>query len=238
MSAYEMTTEAPIQIATLDGLVAEILEETDYLANPFFEALRGGAMSREAFVETQRQFYFAVVFFSRPMATLAARIPTAAQRLEILRNVWEEHGEGDLHFHHGNTFLELLFRLDGLTAAEVRSTPLGAEVSAFNAALAGAAVADDFLFGLATLGIIERMFADISAEIGSGVVARGWLPPEQMIHYGLHETLDVRHADDFFDVLRAYWDDEERRPAVEQGLRLGAYVFDRLYLGLWERSRR
>ena len=50
-------------------------------------ALADGSFSREDFVETQVQFLFAVVFFSRPMAVLAGRLPRPEQRLSLLENV-------------------------------------------------------------------------------------------------------------------------------------------------------
>src|SRR5258708_7025232 len=61
--------------------------------NPYFEALRDGRMSLEAFRASQEQFYFAVVFFPRPLAGLIARSPDYASRIDILHNVVEEHGD-------------------------------------------------------------------------------------------------------------------------------------------------
>jgi pyrroloquinoline-quinone synthase len=55
--------------------------------SPYIVALRDGSMSREDFVETQIQFLFAVVFFSRPMAVLAARMPRPELRISLLDNV-------------------------------------------------------------------------------------------------------------------------------------------------------
>ena len=71
-------------------------------------------------------------------------------------------------------------------------------------------------------------------------VANGWLPADRLIHYGVHETLDVKHADDFFEVLQASWHDtRQARYYIEQGLLMGAFLFDSLYCGLWRaRARR
>jgi pyrroloquinoline-quinone synthase len=61
-----------------------------------------------------------------------------------------------------------------------------------------------------------------------------------MIHYELHEELDVRHSDDFFATLQPAWSSDARsRSLIGQGLQLGAYVFDRLYRDLFAaRARR
>lgn len=228
----------------LEQLVARVLGEVPYRDNPYFRALRDGSLGREDFLETQLQFHAAVVFFNRPMSTLAAKIDDAALRVEIVRNVWEEHGEGEPARMHGATFEAFLGRLAGWSPAEVKTAlarrPLWPEVHAFNTVLVGACAADDPLVGLGTLGMIERMFTEISGWIGRGVVARGWLRAEELVHYDLHEVLDVRHAADFFVVCGASWDRGPReRELVERGMRMGAHVFDQLYEGLHRaRARR
>jgi len=217
----------------MDELIQRVLDETDARANPFFAALDDGSFAKDDFVETQVQFYHAVVFFSRPMAAVAAKIPSPRQRVEVLRNVWEEHGEGKGDDQHGSTFLELLRRLDGVTELDVAKRVLWPEVRAFNTVLTGACVMDEYLVGVGVLGTIERMFADVSAWIGRAIVDRGWLAADELVHYTLHQELDVKHAADFFDVVRPAWEaSAESRYYVEQGIRQGAYVFDRLYEGL------
>lgn len=226
------------------ALVDNVLADIDCRQNPYFRHLADGSFEREDFLETQYQFHEAVTFFSRPMASLAAKIPSAALRARVLHNVWEEHGEGDLSRTHGATFLAFLSRLSGLDESDVRAQlatrPQWPEVRAFNTLLSGACVVDDALIGAGTLGIIERMFSEISSWIGSACVTRGFVSREHMIHYDTHEQLDVRHAADFFDVLAASWDEGERqRYDIEQGLRMGAVAFDQLYARLYRcRGRR
>jgi pyrroloquinoline-quinone synthase len=223
----------------MQDLVDAITADLRPLESPYLAALNSGELSREDFIETQIQFYFAVVFFSRPMATVAAKIPSQAQRLEVLRNVWEEHGEGEPARFHGTTFLELLRRLDGVTVEDVERRALWPEVRAFNTTLIGAGVVDEYRVGVSVLGMIEHLFSSISAAIGQGIVARGWLPAAQMVHYDLHEQLDVRHAQDFFDVVAGDADDPAHRYWIEQGLWLGGTIFMRLYEDLWrQRGRR
>lgn len=231
-----MTADLPLR-SVVDAVVAELRPQQ----NPYFVALVDGSLSRADFLETQYQFHAAVTFFSRPMATLAAKIVDPALRAAIVRNVWEEHGEGDPAKMHGATFVSFLARLAGTDEATVhaelaRRAPWP-EVHLFDAVLVGA-VSEDVLVGTATLGIIEHMFSSISAWIGRGVVARGFLREEQLVHYDLHERLDVRHAADFFAVLEPAWARGERA-SIEQGLRLGALAFDDLYRHLHRaRARR
>jgi pyrroloquinoline-quinone synthase len=229
--------------SALQALVDDVLKDVGHGHNPYLGALSDGELSKGDFIETQLQFHGAVVFFSRPMAALAGKISDAHLRTAVVRNVWEEHGEGDATFAHGHTFETFLSRIMEVTVddvkAELAARPMWPEVRAFNTVLVGACVVDDALVGAGTMGIIERMFADISAWIGRGVVARGWLEASRMIHYNLHEELDAQHAADFFDVLAHSWDNgAEDRRRIEQGLRMGAAVFDQLYAQLWQRRAR
>jgi pyrroloquinoline-quinone synthase len=98
-------------------------------------------------------------------------------------------------------------------------------------------VLDELEVGVACMGVIEYSFADISAVIGKTVVRRGWVSAEQLVHYKLHAEIDERHAEEFFAIIEPAWDDERRRYYIEQGLELGAYIFDRLYRDMYTSGR-
>lgn len=219
--------------------VRELAARLAPLENPYLVGLADGSMTREDFVETQIQFLFAVVFFSRPMSALAGRLPRPEMRMSLLENVFDEHGHGRLRFSHEATFLELLGRL-GVTPDAIERRALWPEVRAFNTTLAGVCVMDDTLTGLATLGIIEDTFAKVSASLGRSIVSRGFLPADRIVHYKTHEELDEEHAEGFYRVLDGPWAAHARhRYQIQQGLELGGYAFMQLYRGLWQaRARR
>ncbi|MGD0527441.1 MAG: iron-containing redox enzyme family protein [Polyangiaceae bacterium] len=214
--------------------IAAIKARVDPLGtSPYFRTLRDGSMTKEQFVATQIQFFHAVIFFSRPMAALVGRIPRPQMRVALLENLGDEHGSGRLTVCHENTFLELLARL-GVDRPHVDRCALWPEVRAFNAALLGACAHDDVYTGLAALGIIEDVFAAISAEIGQAIAARGWLKRREIVHYATHAELDVAHAEGFYASLYEPYERHPRwRYQIDQGLELGAYVFARLYDDLW-----
>jgi pyrroloquinoline-quinone synthase len=221
-------------MSEMQKLIDQIIFETKYHENPYFLALKNKEFDKIDFIETQIQFYFAVTFFSRPMAALAAKIPDPNLRVEIVRNVWEEHGEGETSKIHGKTFIELLKRLDNISGRDIDKRVLWPEVRIFNTTLVGACVLDEYLIGVGAMGMIERMFCDISSWIGKGIVQNGWLNEKDMIHYNLHEVLDIKHSADFFNVLKPSWDtSDENKYYIEQGLRMGAEVFNYLYYALY-----
>ena len=214
--------------------IAELKERLTPLDNPYFESLRDASMTRDQFLETQMQFFHAVIFFSRPMAALVGRIPRPQMRVALLENLGDEHGSGRLTVCHENTFIELLSRL-GVERSALDERALWPEVRAFNATILGTCAMDDVYTGLAVLGIIEDLFSGISAELGQAIVARKWLSRDDVVHYTTHEVLDVQHAEGFYASLYEPWDLHPRwRYQIEQGLELGAYAFLRLYKDLWK----
>ena len=90
--------------------------------------------------------------------------------------------------------------------------------------------------GICCMGIVEHAFARISAMIGKAVVERGWIAPQDLVHYTMHAELDIRHAEEFFAIVEPGWEDHRRRAMIEQGLGLGAYAFDQLYRGMCGRG--
>jgi pyrroloquinoline-quinone synthase len=221
------TSRAP-RVTERAGL---ILQRVDILHNPYLTALSDGSMSLDAFRRSQEQFFFAVTFFPRPMSALVGRIPDPKQRLDVLHNLVEEHGEFNEQCFHHTTFQQFLRTL-GANPDALDDLMIWPEVRAFNSVLTTACVLDELEVGVACMGVIEQAFAGISALIGRAVVDRGWVSSEKLVHYKLHAEIDERHAEEFFAVVERGWRDGSRRYFVEQGLELGTYIFDRLYRDL------
>ncbi|MFL5785537.1 MAG: TenA family transcriptional regulator [Bacteriovoracaceae bacterium] len=218
----------------MNDMIAIFLKTYDFRKNPFFVDLSNGEMSFDEFIRTQEQFYYAVTNFASPLALVAANLPDYKNRLKILKNLWEEHGEGNLDDTHGATFTELVRRLTGNT--NVNFPNAEAPVLLFNSTLDGICRHHHYMKGIAALGMIERMFADISHFIGTAIVERGWLPNERLIHYTVHQKLDTQHAEDFFSIVRPHYD--THRDSIDEGLMLGALTFLQLYQQLREKSRK
>jgi pyrroloquinoline-quinone synthase len=193
------------------------------LENRYFTELGNGTMSRQHFITTQQQFYWAVCEAPRAMATLIARIPDPTDRLAILDNINDEHGDGDPTRFHTTTFRAFLSSL-GVTTDPAGVTQ-GALMRAFTTLLTGSCQQLDPIMAACFFGVLEYAFADISASIAQAVITRGWLEPSQLTHYSLHAEVDKEHASGFFAVADPHHDIE----LIEAGLALGVYAFDRLY---------
>ncbi len=208
-----------------------IIQDNGILNNAYFQSLQDGSMSKNAFLAGQKQFYYAVEFFSRPMAGLVAKIPDPDMRIDILHNLVEEHGEFNNTCYHAATF-KLFLQSMGYDCADLKQLSLWPEIRAFNACLITACVHDELQVGVACMGIIEYLFADISALIGNAIVERRWISQEELVHYKLHAAIDKRHAQEFFKVVANDWTCPEKQYFIKQGLDLGLYIFNRLYLDL------
>jgi pyrroloquinoline-quinone synthase len=215
---------------------AAVLKRVNIVHNPYLEALEDGSMTHACFVRTQEQFFIAVSFFPRPMAALVGRIPDPRQRLDILHNLVEEHGEFQEQFFHHTTFQQFLRSL-GSQPEKLNMLACWPALRAFNSVLTASCVLDELEVGVGCMGIIEYAFAGISAAIGKAVVQRGWVTADRLVHYKLHAEIDERHAEEFFAVVEPSWDDDSRRYYIEQGLELGAHIFDRLYRDMYAAGR-
>ena len=77
----------------------------------YFDLLKNNNMSFEIFKESQINFYRAVLNFSKPLFVLCSRIDNYADRLKILENIFDEHGNGNLYKTHGYTYKKYLTSL-------------------------------------------------------------------------------------------------------------------------------
>jgi pyrroloquinoline-quinone synthase len=215
--------------------VAREAEKKPILSNRYFQKLALGG-DPAWFIATQQQFFFAVRYFSRPMAALTARMPSSTLRQGLVHNLAEEQGasydhavESDPSLAHDMTFLQFLGTL-GVGKDKVAALREGPSVRAFNTSLMGTCMMEPIPVAFGCMGVIEYAFAGISAKIGESVVRHGWIPHEDLVHYKLHAEIDERHAAEFFQVVEPDWaGDPARRAKIEDGVRLGLHVFGRFY---------
>lgn len=212
-------------------LADSYIKKNGIMNSPYFQNLASGKMSQQEFRKSQEQFYFAVAFFSRPMAALISRISDPFLRLDILHNIVEEHGDFDSEKFHKTTFEKFLKTLGSSVDTLIQSQP-GSEVHAFNSALMGVCMADPVETAIACNGVIEYCFATISALIGKACIANGWIKEGELVHYCLHAELDIRHSQEFFQLLEPHLQNPDKRRDIEAGLELGVHLFDRLCKGI------
>lgn len=223
------------QERSLIAWVAREAAAKPILGNRYFQKLELGG-DPAWFIATQKQFFFAVRYFSRPMAALTARMPNSTLRQGLVHNLAEEQGADDDHtaasgpaLAHDMTFARFLGTL-GVGKDALAGTREDAAVRAFNNSLMGVCMMEPITVAFGCMGVIEYVFAGISARIGESVVRHGWISQDELVHYKLHAEIDERHAADFFRVVESDWTgDPRRRVEIEDGVHLGLHVFGRFY---------
>lgn len=224
----------PSTAPLVQAMADNVLKEIPVIKGSFFKDL--SVMDKDIFKAVQSQFYFAVNYFSRPMAALVARLPLHKDRIDIIHNIVEEHGDFCIAKYHANTFKKFLSIID-VPEKYIDNLQSSYVANMFNYTLMGTCANEDPIIAIACNGIIEYAFADISALIAEKVVERGWVKKENLIHYNLHADIDKQHAQEFFKLIEPCMQDPQQIDKIISGLRLGAYIFNRLYEDLYNEAK-
>ena len=128
---------------------------------------------------------------------------------------------GLIHISTGDVFR---FNIKNET---VQHQKLAQGVAIFNNTLMNNCLNKDWRIGVATLGIIEDMFSDISSFISKAIIKNKWLPAHEIVHYNCHEELDIKHSDDFYELIENDWNSHQE--LIVEGLKEGAASFLELY---------
>ena len=114
----------------MDSYINKLKDDTPIATQIYFSRLLDGSMSFELFKSSQANFYSAVFYFSRPMFLLCSRMENYADRLIILENIQDEHGNGDIKDSHGETYKNYLLNL-GAKEKDINKTFNHSAVSNF-----------------------------------------------------------------------------------------------------------
>jgi len=208
----------------MDSYINKLKNDTPIPTQIYFSRLLDGSMSFELFKSSQANFYSAVFYFSRPMFLLCSRMENYADRLIILENILDEHGNGDIKDSHGETYKNYLLNL-GVKEKDINKTFNHSAVSSFYSIINKTIENDNIETAIAMFGIIEDRYTEISSTIANSLISNNWLKEDQLSHYRIHEKLDTYHAELFYKLVRPRWIEEICRKNIKKGLKLGNTIF-------------
>ena len=185
-------------------------------------------MDKESFKETQIAILNAVEFFSRPMFIISSKLNSYEDRYCIIRNILDEHGNGEIENAHGNTFRQYLVSL-GATEKQINNRNLNKAAVEFNNILMDCSLNSSTMKSIAMMGIIEQRYSKISATIVREILKKKWISKDSLYHYSLHEELDVEHAQGFYGIIKDGWKDINSKEEIKKGLHLGNSMILNLY---------
>ena len=143
------------------------------------------------FLNSQIPFFYAVQAFPRALAKLASLIETNEDRLLVIDNLYEEHGQGDVNKFHTSTFKEFLNSL-GWDKLHIENPWVTEWISNI---LSKNLTASEYA---AYLSGIEYAYAPISKTISDHILTLELISPQH--HYGVHAELDWIHGDELLQV--------------------------------------
>ena len=210
----------------MDSYINKLKNETPISSQIYFSRLLDGSMSFELFKSSQANFYSAVCYFSRPMFSLCSKIDNYEDRLIILENIIDEHGNGSIKDSHGETYKKYLLNL-GVNKKDINKTFNHSAVSNFYSIIDKTVEKNNIETSIAMFGIMEDRYTEISSSISSALVNNSWLRKDQLAHYKTHKELDAYHAELFYKLVRHKWTEITSRENIKRGLKLGnKIIFD------------
>ena len=194
----------------------------------YFRSLKKNTMTFDAFKESQTNFYGAVCYFSRPLFTLCSRLDNYADRLNILENIFDEHGNGNINESHGNTYKKYLINL-GVSEKTIEKYSNHISVSNFYSKINQIVKEDNIHKAIAMYGIIEDRYTEISSFIAKTALKNNWLEESKLSHYSIHEELDIHHAKLFYNLIEKKWSNNESKKHIKNGLIIGNELILKLF---------
>ena len=207
----------------VDPLIDELLQHT------VIRSIEAGTLTRNELVVFAEQYYVYCSYFPRYLAAVAANTPDDATRENLVENLWEEHGEGDLSKSHRQLFIRFIHalgdqrepsQLEGCIATreyvertlrECQSVP--------------------FLQGLGMLGPGAEMFTGRQYEkILRGLKTYSFILPEALEFWIAHIDLDDGHYEHMAAATEAAISGESDAELV----RRGAFSAIKSEMGFWD----
>jgi hypothetical protein len=212
--------------SSLDKILSYANKVNKIQDNEFFARLP--KLPLDHFILSHVHFGSAVDCWSKVLGLLIALAPSYKERAIILRNLNDEHGNGDITQSHVATFEKFLSTLISHTKHDLqyyKEKGSSDFVAKFVDELL--VMADDTKLNwnakLAALGMIEYVYINVSEYICEYVTKL--IGIEEIEHYSIHNAIDYDHAMDFFKMLNYDTDKTD----IEAGIKYGYQILSNFY---------
>lgn len=177
------------------------------------------------FILTQKLFAKAVDHWSRVLGKLLDKVPSHEERLVIVRNLYDEHGNGNILNSHVETFNRYLLSMENIYGGNIEIDTVNNPATIFNKELDGMLENKSWIYSVAALGMIEYTYITVSKIINKYIT--NFITQDKIEHYSLHEILDVEHATELFSIINKFYD--SNNDEILAGIRYGYEIFNKLY---------
>lgn len=210
------TTKVSSPREYLESLEEEIRSHPA-LNHPFLKKFSSGKLTLDRIRIFARQYYLYSRWFSMYVAAVIANMPDEKPRGYLVKNLYEESGEGNLERSHPAIFRRFLAALR-LDASEVeRAEPLP-ETRLFIHEYLFLCRGGPFLKALGALGPgTESIVPYIYHPIHEGLRKEPGLKEKDYEFFTLHMHLDVEHSANIKEALLDYAVTKENQALIRQG---------------------
>lgn len=215
-----MNRDVKTQAAQL--LVANPVEKQSFLV-----CLSENRLDEQKLIDVALEIGAVVAAFPRFLAALIAQLPDWRLRMELVENLFEEHGRMDPRRVHEQTYWQFAEQL-GATKEQIQNYQPKMAATLYIRAMLDLCGRQSVAEAIAALGMVEEIVARASLLVTRFNQLRA---AENESHFSVHEVLDLEHADELYALAQHYYDKGEK-DAVTRGLRLGQYYHFELYRNL------
>lgn len=212
--------------------VHQLFKENPIEQHPFIQTIQHNKLTESQVKQVALQIYHVVHHFPRFLSAILTQIPDYRLRIPLVENLFEEHGKMNPQYVHLETYKQFLTGI-GISQTEIEMSEPIIPVIAYNRAVTDLCLHHPYEEGLAALGVIEEIVARVSPIIAQYLQKEYTASEDLMVHFTDHETLDITHADEIYEVVSHFYQGEAQEK-VERGLQLGWYYHRRLYADLYE----
>lgn len=202
-----------------------LFERDPIEAHPLFRHMENGSLSDRAVRAIALDVFHVVDAFPRFLAALIAQIPDYRLRMELVENLYCEHGSMDPAEIHVVTYRSFLHAL-GIDDAAIDASEPGLPATVYVRAVFDLCARAPVAEALAAMGVIEEVVARVSPIVGR--FGARYASGGTGSHFSVHETLDFSHADELYGLAERAAS-PQRPNETARGLELGRYYQRRLY---------
>lgn len=215
------------QLNELKQLTTTLFQQAQVEKHPLFRKVHEGDLNEHQVKYIALQIYHVVKHFPRFLSAILTNMDRYELRMPLVENLFEEHGKMNPQYVHLETYKKFLYAIRVTEQEMIACTP-HVGVIAYNRGVTDLCLHYHCAEGLGALGAIEEIVARVSPIVASFTTANYASKKESVVHFSDHETLDITHANEIYQVASVFYEGITKN-FVEQGLRLGLYYHTKLY---------
>lgn len=191
-----------------------LIAEKSLLTHPFYQAWTAGTLPLSVMQVYAEQYYHLEKNFPNFLSALLMTAENETTRAEIVENFMDEASGTQ---HHRELWLQFGEGI-GATREAMKASKMFEE-TAETVDIFDTLSKRSFLLGAAALAAYESQVPEVAKEKIEGLVRNYGIESEATLQFfRVHGTMDVVHADAWWDLIERHCDDEATRQAVRDAV--------------------